>query len=77
MFDAGSVSVQCRTINSHCWPSTSAFHDKIDGKKVGSLTSVCDLMKGVFNLRPPQTKYTCIWDVQIVLHYIKENWPEN
>ena len=34
-------------------------------------------MSGVFNLRPPQPKYTFIWDVQTALTYIKVNWPVN
>ena len=28
-------------------------------------------MKGVYELEPPIPKYTCIWDVNIVLNYIK------
>ena len=46
-------------------------------KEFGSLDSVCNLLKGVFNQRPPQSKYTFIWDVQVVLDYIKTNWAQN
>ena len=42
---------------------------------MGSNDKVCKLLSGVFNLRPPQLKYTFMWDVQIVLEYIKVNLP--
>ena len=29
-------------------------------------------MQGVFNARPPQPKYTIIWNVQAVLNFIKK-----
>ena len=51
----------------------SAYHQIIDGKGVGSNDKVCKLLSGVFNLRPPQPKYTFIWDVQTILEYIKVN----
>ena len=28
------------------------------------------LLKGVFNLRPPVARYTVVWDVNTVLHYL-------
>ena len=28
-------------------------------------------MKGVYNLRPPQPKYSKTWDVEIVLRYLR------
>ena len=34
-------------------------------------------MTGVFNSRPSQPNYTFIWDVQVVLDYIKQNWADN
>ena len=41
------------------------------------VSSVSQLMQGVFNARPPQLKYTFIWDVQMVLNFIKEIWRNN
>ena len=35
------------------------------------------LITGVFNNRPPQTKYKFIWDVQLVLDYLKKEFPNN
>ena len=29
------------------------------------------LLKGVFNSRPPNAKYECIWDPQLLLTYLK------
>ena len=41
----------------------SAFHDRIQGKPVGEHPFVSALITGIFNERPPQPKYTFIWDV--------------
>jgi len=51
-----------RTINSYR-STISAYHVEIDNVKVGSHPKVCDLLSGVFNNRPPQPRYTFIWDV--------------
>ena len=53
-----------------------AFHDPAQGTKMGDCPRVCDLMSGVFNQRPPQPKYTFIWDDEVVLEYVKK-LPEN
>ena len=73
LFDAG---YEYRTINSNR-SAISAYHQTIDSKGVSSNNKVCKLLSGVFNSRPPQPKYTFIWDVQTVLGYIKVNWPVN
>ena len=54
----------------------SAYHAPIDGVKVGSHPLVCALMKGVSNERPPQPKYTYVWDVERVL-IACHNMPRN
>ena len=54
----------------------SAFHDPIEGFKVGKHPLVASLMKGVSNERPPQPKYRYIWDVQRVLDACQD-WPVN
>ena len=48
----------------------SAYHLPIDGFKVGEHPRVSELMKGIFNKRPPQPKYNFIWDVDIVVNFI-------
>ena len=65
-----------RSIN--CYRSAiSSFHEKIEGLPVGQHPAVCTLLTGVFNLRPPQPRYSSTWDVQIVLEFMKNNWTDN
>ena len=73
LFEKG---LQCRTINSHR-SAISAYHDHVDGKPVGKHLRVCPLLTGVFNQRPPQPRYTFVWDVEIVLVYLKTNMSDN
>ena len=49
----------------------SAYHDQVNGKPVGQHPRVCALLTGAFNMRSPQPRYAFIWDVQIVLSYLK------
>ena len=73
LFEKG---LQYRTINSHR-SAISAYHDHVDGKPVGKHLRVCPLLTGVFNQRPPQPRYTFVWDVEIVLVYLKTNMSDN
>ena len=50
----------------------SAFHQPLDGCKVGSHPQVSALMKGIFNEKPPKPKYKWIWDVDQVLEYLEK-----
>ena len=61
---------QYRTINSHR-SAISAFHIQVDGIKVGQHELVKDVMKSIFHARPPQPKYQYVWDVDVVLDFIK------
>ena len=38
---------------------------------IGEHSLVSRLMKGVFNLRPPQPRYSKMWDISKVLLYLK------
>ena len=49
----------------------SAFHDPIDGIRVGSHPKVSTLMTGIFNERCPKPKFCFVWDVEIVLKFLK------
>ena len=42
-----------------------------DGYKFGEHPLVCRYMKGVFELKPALPKYSEIWDVKLVLDYLK------
>lgn len=48
----------------------SALGLKFDTILVGQHPLVIRYLKGVFNLRPTRPKYSCVWDVQIVLNYL-------
>ena len=63
------------SLNGHR-SALSAYHDPIDGFKVGQHPLVCDLMKGVSNLRPPQPRYRYIWDVEKVIQKMRD-MPHN
>ena len=48
----------------------SAYHEKADGISIGQHPKVCQLLLRVFNKKPPQPKYTVIWDFSKVIDYI-------
>ena len=41
---------------------------------VGHHEFMCSLISGVFDCGPPQPKYSCWWNVQCALDFIKRNW---
>lgn len=43
----------------------------IDGFPVGRHPTVIQFLKGVYNLNPTKPKYCTVWDVSVVLKYIK------
>lgn len=47
----------------------------IEGVSVGKHALVIRYMKGVFNLRPPESKYVMTWDVNKVLDYLRSLSP--
>ena len=53
-----------RTINVYR-SALSAVLPLIDGHKVGSHPLVCQMLKGVFQLRPPQPHYATTWHCAI------------
>ena len=55
----------------------SALGTMFDNVLVGAHLLVIRFMKGVFNLRPVRMKNVCIWDVSIVLHYLRKRSPVN
>lgn len=67
LFESG---LKYRTINLHR-SAISAYHVSVDGYAIGRHPKVCSLLKGVFNCRTPQPKYSFIWDVDVVLTYLK------
>ena len=62
---------QYRSVRSHR-SAISAFHEGINGNSIGKNPQVSSPITGIFNQRPPQPRYACIWDVQLVLDYLKK-----
>ena len=61
-----------RSLN--CYRSAiSSTHLPIQGFAVGKHPLVCRLLKGTFNLRPPQPKYFCFWEVGKVLSFLHQS----
>jgi len=53
----------------------SSINLKIDNYPAGSHPTVVRFLKGVYNLRPPMSRYQNIWDVNDVLCYLKKLSP--
>ena len=70
-FDAG---LEYRTLNVYC-SALSATHPQIEGFKVGEHPLVVQLLKGIFNSRPPTPRYTYTWDVSTVMSYLESLGP--
>lgn len=48
----------------------STSHAKLDGLPVGKQPSVIQLLKGMFNNRPPKSRYPHLWDINSVIQYL-------
>ena len=68
-------ALEYRTVNVYR-SAISARHERVDGQPIGQHPTISQLMKGMFNRRPPQAKYTDTWDVELVLSRFR-NMPEN
>ena len=65
---------QYRTLNSY-HSAISMTHQPIDGVLVGKHPLICRSLKGIYNSRPPQPKFSTTWDVGKVLDYIRSLGP--
>ncbi|XP_063312459.1 integrase/recombinase xerD homolog [Pelobates fuscus] len=72
LFEAGKAF---RTINLYR-SAISAGHMGLDGTPIGKHALICRLLKGIRLTRPPQTRYSSFWDVNVMLRLI-ESWPMN
>ena len=66
---------QYRTINA-IRSAISMTHNEVDGTRIGQHPLVSRFLKGVFNCRPPASRYSCTWNVDIVLSYV-QTLPDN
>ena len=65
-FDTG---LQYRTINT-LRLAISTTHPDIEGSSVGSHSLVSQLLRGMFNSRPPLPRYSCSLDVRTVMEFL-------
>ena len=70
-FEAG---LKYRTLNVYC-SALSATHPQIEGYNVGEHPLIVQLLKGIFNSRPPALRYTYTWDVSTVTSYLESSGP--
>lgn len=62
--------LEYRTLNLYR-SAISAYHEPVLGQPIGQHTVITRLLKGMFNERPPQPKYSDTWDVEVVLDRLK------
>ena len=67
LFDKG---LEYNTIAGYM-SAISAYHDPIVGVRVGNHPRVSTIITGIFNERCPKPKFCFVWDVEIVLRYLK------
>ena len=63
-----------RTLNVYR-SAISATHPRIQGFNVGQHPLVVQLLKGIYNSRPPMPRYVNIWDVEKVTQYLASLGP--
>ena len=53
----------------------STVHSSIEGFKIGQHPIVVRFFKGLINLRPVQSRYSCVWHVELVLKFLRTLSP--
>ena len=66
--------LQYRTINVYR-SAISSVHLPVEGYRLGNHPLVTQFMRGVYISRPPQPKYTLVWDVRQVLELLRRWSP--
>ena len=66
LYDQG---LQHRSINS-IRSAVSMTRKQVDGSPIGQHPLVNRLLKGVYNQRPPQPRYSATWDVDVVTKHL-------
>ena len=66
LFEQGLQHRSINTIRS----AVSMSHSHIEGVPIGQHPLVTRLLKGIYNSRPPQPRYTDTWNVDVVLSYL-------
>lgn len=68
LLDQGVQQCSINTITS----AISMTHTQVNGLPIGQHPLVNRLVKGVYNCRPLQPRYSTTWDVDIVVRYIQK-----
>ena len=48
----------------------SAYHGSINGIPIGKESRISALLASIYNIGPPQPRYTFIWDVKKVIDFL-------
>ena len=51
--------------------AVSSTHAPLEGSPIGQHPLVSQLLRGIYNSRPPRLRYTCTWDVDVVVQHLK------
>ena len=62
-----SEGLEYRIANGHR-SAISAYHEKAEGIPIGQHPKACQLLSGLFNMRPPPPTYTVIWGISKVIN---------
>ena len=57
--------------------AVSMTHCHVEGVPIGQHTLVTQMIKGVYNSRPPRPRYSAIWDVDSVIRYLASLEEDN
>jgi len=62
--------MQYRSVTT-IWSAVSMTHVHIEGIPEGERPLISQLLKGMYNLHPPQPRYSTTWDADIVIRYLQ------
>jgi hypothetical protein len=51
--------------------------DPIEGHKIGEHPLIVQLLKGCYNVKPPQPRYNSLWDPEVVISYFSSLGPND
>ena len=74
--DEFNLDKSYRTVSGYR-SALSSVLPPIGGRPIGSHPSVCQLMRGVYKLRPPKPRYSWTWEVGDVLDHLQSWGPFN
>ncbi|XP_063291273.1 chymotrypsin-like elastase family member 1 [Pelobates fuscus] len=72
LFTAGKSYRSINVVRS----AISVGHTPTQGTPVGKDPLICRLLRGMRLRRPPEPKYSRLWDIGVVLQFLR-NWPPN